>query len=781
MTLPTNKYIKTVFLFFLLMAYPVSGIHYSITCIAQTQSEDEIEFKKCLTKAQAGDVNAQFFLGCRYESGHGVPKNYRKAVEWYAKAAEQGDVRGQYYLGLCYYKGNGVLKDYTKAVELFAKPAGRKVPRYPSMLAMLGTCYVNGHGVRSNIDKAIKWYTKAADDGNEYAMKCLKHGNWGASKIKKSFTFQDYEFEVVNSNEVELTLWIGDHTIPNIMIPSSVTDNEGKQYRVVGISDWAFNGEPIQNVILPEGLRYIDIGAFYNCKLQEIDIPSSIEAIGDDAFYGNQELRTIILHNQKDIRWGVGCFKNCENIDMVKGMPKAINNILEELDKNCLFAKNFPEFKKTFTYFAYGEIMERMREWQKKKEYETVAQWEERVTEQTRQQKLNALIEDMKYRYISEKSPSPFYLKGSLGEYDTDYEVFPITIRQVSNICYVKVPVKYASHFKQNWENVAMFPTYGIVNDQLAVLSCTFRLKNKVYESVRNIENDNVADMALNLSPLKIDFDVDDNRHVIKQDVVKVDNSIDFQIPSNKENNDNTFAVIIGNENYRMVPHVEYAQNDAKIFAAYCQKTLGLPARNIRSYSDATYGTMLAALKDIKDIADAYNGNIDVIFYYAGHGIPDGKGNAYLLPVDADGTQTEVCMPTSRLYQKLNELNAMKLVVFMDACFSGAQRGDGMLMAVRGVAIKSVSDIPAGNCVVFCASNGEETAFPFKEKGHGMFTYFLLKKLQETKGDVTLGDLASYIVEQVCQQSVIINRKLQTPTVIPSRSISESWKNMQLK
>ena len=117
----------------------------------------------------------------------------------------------------------------------------------------------------------------------------------------------------------------------------------------------------------------------------------------------------------------------------------------------------------------------------------------------------------------------------------------------------------------------------------------------------------------------------------------------------------------------------------------------------------------------------------------------------------------------------------------MDACFSGAQRGDGMLVEARGVASKAKASAPKGNMVVFSAANGDETAYPYKEKGHGMFTYFLLKKLNETKGNVTLGELGDYITTQVKQQSVVVNRKSQTPTVVPSNTMGDDWRNWKLK
>lgn len=263
----------------------------------------------------------------------------------------------------------------------------------------------------------------------------------------------------------------------------------------------------------------------------------------------------------------------------------------------------------------------------------------------------------------------------------------------------------------------------------------------------------------------------------------RIISDVDKDIPMTATAEDeHTFAVIIGNENYTMVRKVDYAKNDALVFAEYCQKTLGLPKRNIRIYEDATYAMMLSAVKDIQDIAKAYNGNINVVFYYAGHGIPDEKEkDAYLLPIDVDGRQTGFCYPVSRLYQELGSMNANSVIVLMDACFSGSVRGDGMLMAARGVAIKAKPTTPNGKMVVMTAASGDETAFPYAEKGHGMFTYFLLKKLRDSKGNCSLGELSDYIKTNVQQQSIVVNRKSQTPTINVASSLEDSWKSMKLK
>lgn len=61
-----------------------------------------------------------------------------------------------------------------------------------------------------------------------------------------------------------------------------------------------------------------------------------------------------------------------------------------------------------------------------------------------------------------------------------------------------------------------------------------------------------------------------------------------------------------------------------------------------------------------------------------------------------------------------------------------------------------------------------------------MFTYYLLKKLQETKGDVSFDELADYVTEEVKKQSVVTNGKMQTQLVTPSNNVI-NWRNWKLR
>ena len=529
------------------------------------------------------------------------------------------------------------------------------------------------------------------------------------------------------------------------------------------IGENAFYQNPkLSNIRLPQNLKSIGGSAFYGCKgLEHIEIPISVTYIGACAFW-DTDIKDIKGLNS-NIKYEMYGSKSDSPSTPFMGTP---------------FDKKFKKIQTTFSYMALGKIAKEIPLWQKKKEYETTEQWKQRVTADNQKNKVDEIVNQAKTEYIALHKPK--ITKGTLGTYDADYGAYPVSI-EGANTIYAKIPLEEAMQFKSNWSKIAMQPTYGIIDDNIAVTSCIFSLGNKSWKSTERAANDNLDYLSYDVPTLNVDFDGKTSVAPNTSPKKTIDNTIDKNIPQTASLQSNTFVIAIGNENYSLVPKVAFANNDMNIFAQYCQKTLGIPMQNIRKYKDATFGSMLSALNDIKDIADAYNGDMNVIFYYAGHGIPNEKDQtAYLLPTDADGKSTEVCFPLARLYKELGELNAKSVIVFMDACFSGAQRGNGMLASARGVAIKAKEQKPMGKLVVLTAASGEETAYPFKEKGHGLFTYFLLKKLNETKGECSLGELSEYITTNVKRQSIVINRKPQTPAIIFSDSVKDEWMNYKL-
>jgi hypothetical protein len=57
----------------------------------------------------------------------------------------------------------------------------------------------------------------------------------------------------------------------------------------------------------------------------------------------------------------------------------------------------------------------------------------------------------------------------------------------------------------------------------------------------------------------------------------------------------------------------------------------------------------------------------------------------------------------------------------------------------------------------------------------------LLKKLQESKGDVSLLELTEYVSNEVKQQSIVVNNKSQNPKVNMSEDMEGKWQSLKIK
>ena len=422
--------------------------------------------------------------------------------------------------------------------------------------------------------------------------------------------------------------------------------------------------------------------------------------------------------------------------------------------------------------------------WQQKGEFEKISIWRERVNIETRKEKIKELVTEAReiYLYINRNNP----LSLNLGRYDAENEVFLVSSDNFGNFL-VSVPIAEAPNFKEEWNFIEINPKYCLNGESLSVEKITFKLPDgKIYTYNNDSPLDyTITDIDYTFAPIEINLSQEqiiEQQNISKVTLTAGISDVDTNIPTASSQNENTFVVIIANENYLKLSKVPYAMNDGEIFGEYCKRTLGIPNANIRFYKDATYGTMLAAINDIRDISRVFQGNINIIFYYAGHGAPEEHTNeSFLMPIDAFAVKKEICYSLSKLYLDFYSLNANKVVLFIDACFSGATREGKTLASARGIVVSPKAEIPHGKILVLSASTAEQTALPYSEQNHGLFTYFLLKKLKESKGNVTMGELDEYIKQNVSRQSIVINRKLQTPSTIFSKEIDILWKQWKLK
>jgi len=297
-----------------------------------------------------------------------------------------------------------------------------------------------------------------------------------------------------------------------------------------------------------------------------------------------------------------------------------------------------------------------------------------------------------------------------------------------------------------------------------------------------------VANIETKSSGNTINIASNANDNIVNIQIASLSADIDRNIPQNAIKYPNRYALIIGNEDYtsrqtglNTESNVAYAANDAKIFKEYCVNTFGVEEKNIYLLLNGTAGEMSQKIELITQILTRLGESGELIFYYAGHGFPDENTKIpYLIPVDVSATNLQSAIKLSDLYQKLSQTKAKQITIFLDACFTGGGRDQG-LIAARGIRIKPLKDNITGNMVVFAATSDDQSALPYTEKQHGFFTYYLLKKLQETKGDVTYEELSKYLKTNVSLESLRINNKPQYPSLQVSVDVQNTWSQWRIK
>lgn len=239
----------------------------------------------------------------------------------------------------------------------------------------------------------------------------------------------------------------------------------------------------------------------------------------------------------------------------------------------------------------------------------------------------------------------------------------------------------------------------------------------------------------------------------------------DYREPENPD----AYAVVVGVEIYPGgLPSAPFAGRDARAVMRHLE-ALGVPADHIRLLADAmgTRGGIDASLRWLSRNATRRS---TVFFYYSGHGVAGKGGLPFLAPsgvmaADLDDT----AYPVSRLYHRLAAVGASRTLVILDACFAGSgPRSFGT--EVRPVYIESTVR-PEESLVILSAVSGNQESSVIDAKGHGLFTYYLLKGLNGAaarKDQVTIDSLFDYAREHVASRAHLDNRD-QVPSLVSGR------------
>lgn len=102
--------------------------------------------------------------------------------------------------------------------------------------------------------------------------------------------------------------------------------------RYFRIYSGVFEGCPIENISLPNGLKVIGGRAFKNCKLNTINLPNSVEAICESCFEGCYLLESVLLPDNLKLI-DEDAFKGCAIIEI--DLPQKVENIFSGAFSGC--------------------------------------------------------------------------------------------------------------------------------------------------------------------------------------------------------------------------------------------------------------------------------------------------------------------------------------------------------------------------------------------------------------------------------------------------------------
>ncbi len=126
-------------------------------------------------------------------------------------------------------------------------------------------------------------------------------------------------------------------------------------------------------------------------------------------------------------------------------------------------------------------------------------------------------------------------------------------------------------------------------------------------------------------------------------------------------------ALVIGNQDYEFLPDLKTAVSDLTEVSNTLESRYGFTVKRLRN---ATRYDILSALNELR-------GNLteedNLLIYYAGHGTLDEVNNrGHWMPVDAEMGNTANWISNIAITDILNAMNAKKVLVVSDSCYSGA-------------------------------------------------------------------------------------------------------------
>jgi hypothetical protein len=199
----------------------------------------------------------------------------------------------------------------------------------------------------------------------------------------------------------------------------------------------------------------------------------------------------------------------------------------------------------------------------------------------------------------------------------------------------------------------------------------------------------------------------------------------------------NYHALIIGNNDYRALPPLKTAVNDAQEIARILKEQYGF---NVTLLLDARRYDIMQALNTMREkLASKDN----LLIYYAGHGELDQKNQrGHWLPVDAERTSTANWISNGDITDILNVMEVKQLLLVADSCYSGTLTRSALAQLEPGMTEEELADAIAKmarqRSRMVMTSGGLEPVLDSAGGGHSAFAQAFMQLLKDNDG-VLLG------------------------------------------
>jgi len=231
-----------------------------------------------------------------------------------------------------------------------------------------------------------------------------------------------------------------------------------------------------------------------------------------------------------------------------------------------------------------------------------------------------------------------------------------------------------------------------------------------------------------------------------------------------------SWAVIIGINDYQQWPKLRYCVNDANAIERILTSKFGFKKENIRKLVDgeATRQRIMAILGDEFANANQVQREDRVFFFFAGHGatrtMADNREIGFIIPVDADRTNYYSTAISMNSLRDACDLIAAKHIYFvMDSCYSGLAltRGGGAFSQDHSY-LEEISRRISRQ--ILTAGGAEQQVADDGPDGHSVFTWAVLQGLSgqadlDNNGFITASELGAYV------SPIVSKFSKQTPAV----------------